>query len=197
MSRLKINLSKSEIFPVGEVVDVDLLANIFGCSVTRLPMKYLGLPLGDSYKSTIWSGIVEKMEMRLVGWKRLYLSKGGRLTLIKSTLSNLPTYYMPLFPILVRLAKRLEKLQRDFLWGGINDEGKFHLINWSKVSSPKQMGVRNLIQFNQALMGKWLWHFATEREVLWRSVVEAKLGSLSGVWCSEVVVLWSWSVEAY
>jgi hypothetical protein len=25
----------------------------------------------------------------------------------------------------------LEKLQRDFLWGGIGDEFKFHLVNWS------------------------------------------------------------------
>jgi hypothetical protein len=31
----------------------------------------------------------------------MYLSKGGRLTLIKSTLSNIPTYYLSLFQILV------------------------------------------------------------------------------------------------
>jgi hypothetical protein len=31
---------------------------------------------------TIWNGIIEKMERRLVGWKRLYQSKRGRLTLI-------------------------------------------------------------------------------------------------------------------
>lgn len=43
--------------------------------------------------------------------------KGGRVTLIKSTLSNLPTYYMSLFPIPVCVDARIEKLQRDFLWG--------------------------------------------------------------------------------
>jgi hypothetical protein len=30
----------------------------------------------------------------MTGWERMYLSKGGRLTLIKSTLSNLPTCYL-------------------------------------------------------------------------------------------------------
>jgi hypothetical protein len=45
----------------------------------------------------------------------MYLSKGGRLTLLKSTLSNLPTYYLSLFPIPVGMANQLDKLQRNFL----------------------------------------------------------------------------------
>ena len=48
------------------------------------------------------------MECRLAGWKKLYLSKGGRL--IKSTLSNLPTYYLSSLSILVGGSNRLEKL---------------------------------------------------------------------------------------
>jgi hypothetical protein len=76
---LKINLSKLEIVLVGDVGDVEGLASIFGCRVVSLSMKYLGLPLGAFYKaSTIWNDIIEKMEHRLVGWKRLYLSKGGK-----------------------------------------------------------------------------------------------------------------------
>jgi hypothetical protein len=45
-----------------------------------------------------------------------------------------------------------------------------------------------LIQFNQALLGKWLWRFAKEREALWRLVIEVKYGSLRGGWCSAEVV---------
>ena len=33
------------------------------------------------------------------GMETFYLSKRGRVTLIKSTLSNLPTYFLSLFPI--------------------------------------------------------------------------------------------------
>jgi hypothetical protein len=48
------------------------------------------------------------MECRLAGWKKLYLSKGGRL--IESTFSNLPNYYLSSLPILVGGTNRLEKL---------------------------------------------------------------------------------------
>ena len=57
---------------------------------------------------------MEKIECKLAVWKRMYLSKGGRVTLIKSILSNLPTYFLSLFPIPVFVAILIEKLQRDF-----------------------------------------------------------------------------------
>ena len=64
---LKINVSKPETIPFGEVDDVESLASIIGCRVPMLLMKYLGLPLEVSYKSTsIWSDSVEK-------WKDVWL----------------------------------------------------------------------------------------------------------------------------
>ena len=69
------------------------------CMASSLPIKYLGLPLGASFKAkSIWDDIIEKIRASFGWWKQLYLSKGGRIILIKSTLSNLPTYFMSLFP---------------------------------------------------------------------------------------------------
>jgi hypothetical protein len=59
----------------------------------------------------------------------MYFSKGGPITLLKSSLSNLPTYFMSLFPLSVGVANRIKKLHRDFLWGRIGEEFKFHPVN--------------------------------------------------------------------
>ena len=130
-------------------------------------MKYLGLALGASYKDVVmWNDVIEQSERQMAGWKRMYLSKGGCLTLIKSTLSNLPTYFLSLFPIPMSVAKRLEKVQRDFLWGGMGDEPKLHLVSWNQVCHPLRssgLGIQKMHKFNQALLGKWLWRYMQMR----------------------------------
>uniref|UniRef100_A0A2N9GZ95 Reverse transcriptase zinc-binding domain-containing protein n=1 Tax=Fagus sylvatica TaxID=28930 RepID=A0A2N9GZ95_FAGSY len=93
--------------PIGDVPNLEALVDVLGCKLSALPMTYLGLPLGAKFNSKlIWNTIIEKMERKLGGWKRLYLSKG-------------------------------EKIQRDFLWNGLGDQPKFHLVNWSKVVAVK------------------------------------------------------------
>ena len=67
---LKVNVGKSEIVLVREVYNLAELASILHCRVGSLPMKYM--PLGSSFKTaSIWNPILEKMEKKLSGWKRL------------------------------------------------------------------------------------------------------------------------------
>ena len=104
-------MGKCEIVPIGKVGNASALANILWCRVGSLPMKYLGIPLGTPFRTTsIWNPILEKMEKKLSSWKHLYLSKGGRLTLLNSTLSSLPTYYLSLFTIPIAVIDKLEHI---------------------------------------------------------------------------------------
>ena len=188
ISGLKINLDKSEIFPVGRVENVEDLTFELGWA---LPSSYLRLPLGVAHKlMVVWDGVEERFRKRLAMWKRQFISKGGRITLIRSTLSSMPIYLMSLvrLPRVVRL--RLEKIQRDFIWGGGGLEKKPYLVKWEVVCFDKRkgrLGVRSLFNLNRALLGNWSWRFAEEKGTLWKQVISRKYGVEEGGWCTREV----------
>ena len=148
------------------------------------------MPLGAHYKdSSIWNPIIEKMEKRLFGWKQLYLSKGVRLTLLKSTLSPL-IYFLSLFTIPQAMVARIERIQRNFLWGASKDVFKYPLVVWDKVYLPVEnggLGIQRIGLFNKALLGKWLWRFGKERNRLWCLVIAIKYDEVRGDWCTRGV----------
>ena len=187
---LKVNVEKSEIVPIGEVSNVQTLANILQYRVGSLPMIYLGMPLGTLYKTAfIWNSILGRLEKKLSGWKRLYLSKSGRLTLLKSTLSSLSTYYLSLFTIPKAVATRLECIQRNFLWDSLVECFKYPLVAWEKVCLPCKLGglgIQNLAFYNQALLEKWLSRYGHEITHIWRRVIAMKYGERKGGWCTRV-----------
>ncbi|RVW28251.1 putative glucan 1,3-alpha-glucosidase [Vitis vinifera] len=150
-SGLRINLDKSVLIPVGEVEDIEEMAMELGCKVGLLPTVYLGLPLGAHHKAvSMWDGVEERMRKRLAQWKRQYISKGGRITLIKSTMASLPIYNMSLI--------RMPKSEK----GGL--------------------GIRKIDPLNKALLGKWLWRFAVEKDNLWKLVIGVKYGQEEFGW---------------
>ena len=56
------------------------------------------------------------------------------------------------------------------------------------------LGIRRTIPFNQALMGKWLWRFATENNAFWRQVIASKYGVEKGDWCTKEGRGGAWSL---
>ena len=123
-------------------------------------------------------------------WKMQFISKGGKITLIQSTLSSMPIYLMSLLRIPRVVSLRLEKIQRDFLWGEGALEMKPHLVKWDTVCLDKRkcgLGVRRFSTLNRALLCKWNKCFANERETLWRHVISRKFGEEEEGWYTREV----------
>lgn len=63
---LKINLAKSKMFGVGDVLDSESLAWILNCKIGFLHSSYLRMPLGAPFKSkVIWNPMIERIDRRL------------------------------------------------------------------------------------------------------------------------------------
>jgi hypothetical protein len=58
------------------------------------------------------------MDKRLAGWKGRFLSLGGRLTLLNSSLSNVPLYMLSIYPAPKSVIRKLDLFRKSLLWQG-------------------------------------------------------------------------------
>ncbi|XP_028052094.1 uncharacterized protein LOC114256638 [Camellia sinensis] len=179
LSGLRINYHKSVVCGVG--MDDSLLlsfAKLLNCQVHSLPLKFLALPLGaNPGRKSTWKPVLDKFRSKLSRWKRKLLSFAGRLTLIKSTLSSLPIYFLSLFKMPEGVAKEIERIQSTFLWGGNDLKRKVHLVKWGEATKSINqwgLGIRRLRDVNACLLLKWWWKFGTQINSLWRRALCSK-----------------------
>ncbi|RVW90756.1 Transposon TX1 uncharacterized 149 kDa protein [Vitis vinifera] len=196
ISGLKVNLNKSSIYGINlDQAHLSRLAEMLDCKASGWPILYLGLPLGGNPKACgFWDPVVERISSRLDGWQKTYLSFGGRITLIQSCLTHLPSYFLSLFKIPASVAAKIERLQRDFLWSGVGEGKRDHLVRWDVVCKPKTiggLGLGNISWRNLALLGKWLWRYPREGSALWHQVILSIYGSHSNGWDANTLVRWS------
>lgn len=142
-SGLQINFHKSSLVNLGRRNTAFLLIqSIMGCKVQKLPITYLRIPerRGRLIRHD-WAPILDKIENQLDGWKSRVSSLGGRLTLINSVLSAMPTYLMSCFIIPKWVRERIDKIRRRILWGGSDKPRRhYNLVALGQVCRPKRRG---------------------------------------------------------
>ncbi|MCH79282.1 cysteine-rich receptor-like protein kinase [Trifolium medium] len=185
MSGLKVNFNKSMLVGVNIPVSwVNEAATALRCKVGKVPFLYLGLPIGgDPRRLSFWEPVVSRVQSRLSGWKSRFLSFGGRLILLKSVLTSLPVYALSFFKAPSGTISSIESLLINFFWGGSEDIRKTSWISWKTICLPKEyggLGVRQLREFNIALLGKWCWRMLVDRDGLWFRVLVSRYGEERG-----------------
>ncbi|RVW63734.1 LINE-1 retrotransposable element ORF2 protein [Vitis vinifera] len=149
--------------------------HISGLKVNLDKSNIYGINLDQAHISRL----VETLECKASGWPILYLGLplGGNP-------GQLPA----------SVAAKIERLQRDFLWSGIGEGKKDHLVRWDVVCKPKEiggLGFGNISLRNLALLGKWLWRYPKEGSALWHQVILSIYGSHSNGWDANTIVRWS------
>ncbi|GKV44022.1 hypothetical protein SLEP1_g51253 [Rubroshorea leprosula] len=186
-SGLKINIQKSQLLGMNVSKEwMSKMSYILSCKEGVFPCKYLGVPIGGNVKSTsMWKPLIENFEKKLSSWKGRLLSFGGRITLLNAVLSSLPVFTMSVHLLPKGLILSLDKIRRNFLWGGREGKRKINWVSWDKVCKNKLMGglgVKDLRKFNLALLGKWWSRLARGEEGLLYKTINHKYGSIEGRW---------------
>jgi mannosylglycoprotein endo-beta-mannosidase len=107
---LVTNFDKSSIHPIRcEGIDPQHVLEPFPGACKDFSCRYLGLHTRALQKIHV-QPLIEKIRQRLPDWKGQLLNRAGRLTLVTSVLSSMPTYHLTVFPIAVWARKQIDKI---------------------------------------------------------------------------------------
>jgi hypothetical protein len=169
---LKVNYNKSFLVLISvENVKATHLSRTIGYQVAEMPFTYLGLPLGTIRLAVEdFLPFLNRIERRMLGLNML-LSYQGRLILVNSILSALPTFYMCSLKMPISILDQADKYRKHSVWnkGDVNRKGGC-LVAWKKATRPKNqggLGVIDLRAQNKALLLKFLHKFYNKADIPW------------------------------
>jgi hypothetical protein len=121
-SGLRVNLSKTEIFPIRCSDDILTEAlPAFPRKISSFPGKYLGISLHTrKLRRVEVQPLIDKIGGQTTRMEREMLTSAGRETLVKSVLSSQPIYHLTVIPTQKWLIKQTDRIRRSFLWKGRN-----------------------------------------------------------------------------
>ncbi|CAA7037002.1 unnamed protein product, partial [Microthlaspi erraticum] len=140
--------------------------------------KYLGLP--ESFgrkKKDPFTMIVDRIHQRSVHYSSRFLSSAGKLTMLKSVLSAMPTYSMSCFKLPAGLCKRIQSALTRFWWDSKIGERKMCWLSWDKLTRSKRdggLGFRDIQSYNDAFLAKLSWRILNQPNCLLSRVLQGK-----------------------
>jgi len=119
--------------------------------------------------------LVDKVGAKLQGWKGRLMTKSGRLILVRSVFSSIPTYHVTAFPLSKWAIKKINRIRRNFLWKGADGPRSGNcLVNWRRVRQPKSLGglgIKDLACFKRALRLRWMWYRWAAPDKPWTGLI--------------------------
>jgi hypothetical protein len=93
---LLTNRAKCAVYPIRrEDVDLQEVMAAFQCPLLSFSCKFLGLPLHLRQLPRVnVQPLIDKLAKRLPTWQGRFLNRAGRLKLLNSVLSSIPTYFL-------------------------------------------------------------------------------------------------------
>jgi hypothetical protein len=97
---------------------VNSVLSVFPFSHNPSRSIYLGLPiLFGNAKMAAFQSIIDRIQLKLEGWRAKTLSQAGRAVLLKTVASSIPSYAMSTFMLPQSFNLKLDRMFKNFWWG--------------------------------------------------------------------------------
>ena len=116
------------------------MAGIFGIPTTDYIGTYLGMPIFTTRRTTqSYQYLVDNTQMGIEGWQAKYLSMAGQATLIKASMTSIPSYAIQTMLLPQKFSHQIDKMSCNFLWGIQINIGAVTLLNGRLSLYPKRL----------------------------------------------------------
>ncbi|KAE8726423.1 hypothetical protein F3Y22_tig00006991pilonHSYRG00009 [Hibiscus syriacus] len=154
---------------------------IIFCTASIAQIRYVKRILRAKKNSEVlWEPILQSFNNKLASWKASTLSMAG--------------------------SQKLNSLMAGFLWGEGSEKKHIHWVKWRTVCRSKDEGglvILDLNLSNRALLGKWIWKFANEKDTLWKNFIcckhnlDSSTMSVNSVYSSQDSWIWKGIVSSF
>ena len=147
-------------------------------------LKYLGFYLKpNDYWKMDWKWLTRKLEKQLQVWSNKWLSKAGRLILVKSVLEAISVYWMSIAWIPKGFLEKHRCICFTLLWQGKKEIHTRRWVKWDRITIPKALGgwgLKNIFHFSIDLVAKCGWRLISTTSP-WTEVIAQKYISPSSM----------------
>jgi hypothetical protein len=105
------------------------------------------------------------------------MSFRGRLILVNSCLSSIPTYLMCFYHLTDGQHRELDSIRGRFFWQGGGPTFKYHMAKWECLATPREYGGLGIIdtrRLNDCLLIKWIWKIVNKEDSMWSRLLYKK-----------------------
>ncbi|KAL9688739.1 hypothetical protein QQ045_033163 [Rhodiola kirilowii] len=177
-SGLFINLAKSHVFVAGMTNNKKAwVEQVLGTTVTKLPVRYLGIPLNSkAISSQDSSCLIGRITSIIDSWSNRFLSRAGRMLLIQYVLQSIFYFWARMCILPRNVLHTVSNLCATFLWKRNGTcRGGFRM-SWKEVCKEKSeggLGIKDLSIMNEAMRLNKLWEMGNDADSVWKAWTKA------------------------
>ncbi|XP_058776499.1 uncharacterized protein LOC131650805 [Vicia villosa] len=131
---------------------------------------------GEASTANLWNLKVILRGFELISGLKINFSKSSVMGVnVGDWILDAATNFLACKRAPIKVLNQIRGIQRNFLWSGKANKRSINWVKWETICKPKDkrgLGVRDVGDFNRALLLKWKWRLLKDDGAVWKDFVQ-------------------------